>query len=223
MDIEKNLTLIFLAGGKGLRLGSSIPKQFLPLKNKPIALHGLEKFLSLSSLQEIIIVCDPSYQTIFSPISPLIHFALPGKTRALSVLNGFNSIAKPSKWILIHDAARPFVEEKDIMNLIKEGMDTGAATLASPVTSTIKQVNEDLLVQSTLDRKHLWDIQTPQFLSRSLLEMGLDHMIKKRLTDITDDTSLAELLSHPVKIVPASPLNFKITTAKDLALAEHLV
>lgn len=101
------------------------------------------------------------------------------------------------------------------------GKHTGAAALAVPVNMTIKQANKDLTVKRTLDRASLWDIQTPQVLSYSLLQKGYAKAIKEN-THVTDDVSLAEICSHTVRLVKGSDENIKITTPKDLKLATLL-
>jgi 2-C-methyl-D-erythritol 4-phosphate cytidylyltransferase len=223
MIVKKSLSIILLAGGIGSRLGSKEPKQFLQLGTKPIARHSLDTFLESSLIiQEIIVVCEELYQSFFySPLKDL-RFAKPGKERQLSVLNGFQALSTPVDFVMIHDTARPFITQKEILLLFEEGSKVGAATLATPVTSTIKKTDSNNFVTSTLPRDSLWEIQTPQLLSYHLLKEGLEKATKDDLI-MTDDVSLAELLNHPVKLVKGNPLNFKITTQKDLILAHSLI
>ena len=222
MTLKKTLSIILLAGGKGSRLASSIPKQFLTLGNKPIARYSLDIFLELPiPIEEIVVVCEEQYQPLFDNSLKELQFATPGEQRQFSVLNGFKALTKPTDFVMIHDIARPFITQKDILVLFEEGSPVGAATLATPVTSTIKQACLNHFVSSTLPRESLWEIQTPQLLKYSLLKEGLEKLIKENLL-VTDDVALAELLNHPVKLVKGDPLNFKITTTKDLLLAKAM-
>lgn len=206
------LTVILLAGGKGTRIGTPVPKQFLPLGDKPIALHSYDLLRSLDNLQELIVVCDPAYRHHFPENTP---FAKPGIERQDSVYEGFQKITKPTDIVLIHDSARPYVNKPDLDKLIREGAPIGAATLASPVVCTIKSVNPNHIVKETLPRSELYEIQTPQLLTYKLLKEGLE---KARSLGhfVTDDVSLAEYLDHPVKLVMGSRSNIKITTPDDL-------
>lgn len=214
-------SLIFLAGGIGSRMGSPVPKQFLPLSGKPIALHSFELFARSPEIDEIVVVCEPSRRALFECEKPL-RFALPGKRRQDSVYSGLLHTSAQSRYVLIHDSARPFLDSAGIRSLLAAVQRTGAAALAAPVTSTIKEACLSHLVQRTLDRSRLWEMQTPQALLRSLLFTAYEHAIRNHL-DITDDISLAESIGHPSEIVPYTPRNFKITTPFDLAVAETLL
>lgn len=212
------VSVILLAGGKGLRMGTATPKQYLLLDSKPIALHSLEVFFASPSISEVVVVCDPSFHSIFSAYP--VKFALPGERRQDSVCNGFRAISPTSFWICIHDAARPFITSPMIEQLFQEGKKFGSATLGIPLKFTVKQAKEDLFVEKTLSRDCIWEIQTPQFLHREVLEKGIAFAAEKQLT-VTDDVSFAELIGHPTKLVEGSPINLKITTPEDLAIAEH--
>jgi 2-C-methyl-D-erythritol 4-phosphate cytidylyltransferase len=208
------ITLIFLAGGTGSRMGAPIPKQYLPLKGKPIALYSFETFLQVPEITEIIVVCEPAYQHFFPPST---LFAKPGLRRQDSVYSGLQKSTQ--EIIFTHDSARPFFEAKYIAPLIAAVQTTGAAALATPVTSTIKQCHSNHLIEKTLNRTLLWDMQSPQALWRPLMIEAFDFVHKHELS-LTDDLSMVEAMGHPAQIVPSSPRNFKITTPFDLLVAE---
>jgi len=209
----KTVSLILLAGGLGIRMSSDVPKTFLPLKGKPLVLHSFELFSKMSEIHQIVVVCPEDFRHLFPKATT---FATPGKTRQDSVQSGFQKTK--GEILLIHDGARPFVSKKDVLKLLCEGASTGAATLGSPVKNTIKQVKSSL-VEKTLDRSALYDIYTPQLLSREVYEKGYH---KNQHAPLTDDVALAESIGHPVKIVEGCHNNFKITYPIDLKLAALL-
>lgn len=216
------LSVILLAGGKGARMGGPTPKQYLLLNGKPLVQYSFDLFLSMPELSEIIVVCQPQFCSFFekSPVKP-VHFALPGEERQDSVANGFAQTSASSKHILIHDAARPLIQEKDVKKLLHEGIPVGAATLGVPMHCTVKQVDLNGLVKQTLDRSSLINIQTPQLLKREVLQAGLEKAQAEGCI-LTDDVSLAELIGHPVKVVMGCNDNIKITTPEDFEIVKQL-
>lgn len=208
------LSIILLCGGKGLRIGGDVPKQYLPLGNKPVARHSYD---TLKEFGEMIVVAPSEWRHLFDEESTL--FAEPGERRQDSVWNGLQKAT--ADWILVHDAARPFVEGDDIKKLIESATQTKAATLACPLKFTLKEADSSLNVVNTVDRCKYWEIQTPQLVQKEALLQGFQKARTENLT-VTDDVSLAELVNIPVKLVQGSESNFKITTAQDLALAKWI-
>ncbi len=206
-----SITAIILAGGKGLRMKSSLPKQYIPLESKPIACHSLEVFLSHPAIAECIVVAAPEYRAYFSEYA--VRFASPGERRQDSLFNALQLVE--TEWVCVHDAARPYLTHELLTRLIQEGNNVGAATLAMPVKNTLKEIASDGFVQRTLDRSVVWEVQTPQLLKKEILKKGFEYADKHALT-VTDDVSLAELIGHPVKLVEGSYRNIKITTPEDL-------
>lgn len=217
------ISAILLSGGSGKRMGTTTPKQYLKLQGKLVILHSLESLLTFSPWHEIVIVCEKKYEDLFSSYTHLpLRFALPGKERQDSVFSGLKALSSETKWVCVHDGARPLLEKKDLENVIAAGMKYKAATLASPIKMTIKEADPNLFVKKTLDRSALWNIQTPQVLCYKLfLEAHLKALSENIL--LTDDVSLMELLKHPVKLVPGSDANLKITTKEDLLLANLIL
>ena len=215
---KHRISLILLAGGLSSRMNSREPKQFALLGNKPLALHSYDSISRLHAITESIVVCKTPYRSLFPKT---VKFALPGDSRQHSTFNGLKKVSDGCDFVLIHDAARPFIQKEDVTRLIEEGTPFGAAALGVPVQSTIKEVYENQTVVKTLNRSDLFEIQTPQLVRKSLLERGLEKAFENKIT-LTDDTSFAELMNHPVKIVSGSYRNFKITTLFDLQIAEAL-
>ncbi len=218
------ISAILLSGGLGKRMQTSEPKQYIPLHGKPIILHSLEALLKAPFFSEIAIVCEDAHKPLFAPYESKVKivFAPPGKERQDSVFSGLCKLSPSTKFVCIHDGARPLLLEKDLLAVIAEGKKSGAATLATPVKMTIKETDANLCVQRTLDRARLFEIQTPQVVSYSLLKEGYQKAAALGKT-LTDDASAIELLDHPVQLVLGSESNIKITTSEDFLLAEILL
>ncbi|KAF6147278.1 hypothetical protein GIB67_033940 [Kingdonia uniflora] len=197
---HKSVSVLLLAGGKGKRMGANMPKQYLPLLGQPIALYSFYTFAQMIQVKEIIVVCDPSYRDIFQDVSHKINvdlkFALPGKERQDSVFNG--------------------------LQVLSDGWQNGAAVLGVPVKATIKEANCESFVVKTLDRKTLWEMQTPQIIKPALLRKGFE-LVNREGLEVTDDVSIVEHLKHPVYITEGSYTNIKVTTPDDLLLAERIL
>lgn len=212
---------ILVAGGIGRRMGSPIPKQFLPIQGRPIAQRSLDLLLSLPEIVEIAIACHSDYRPLFEA-DPRLRFADPGERRQDSVENGLAALSPQIDLVLVHDAVRPLVSQAITQQALEIGGQWGAAVVAVPLVFTVKEVDQDLLVLRTLNRSTLWEIQTPQVVRRPLLEEGL-RRAEVEGWEVTDDASLIERLGHPVKIVEGCRSNLKITTREDLAIAEGLL
>ncbi|XP_011087605.1 2-C-methyl-D-erythritol 4-phosphate cytidylyltransferase, chloroplastic isoform X3 [Sesamum indicum] len=205
---------------------ASMPKQYLPLLGQPIALYSFYTFSKMPEVKEIVVVCDPSYQDIFEDAKENIHidmkFALPGKERQDSVYSGLEAIDSDSELVCIHDSARPLVLAGDVAKVLKDGQRVGAAVLGVPAKATIKEANSDSFVVKTLDRKTLWEMQTPQVIRPDLLKKGFE-LVNREGLEVTDDVSIVEHLRHPVYITEGSYTNIKVTTPDDLLLAERIL
>lgn len=216
--------VVLLAGGTGSRIPSSIPKQFLLLKNKPIALHSFDIFSSMLEINEIVVVCADEYQHYFSSQNQSkidqtkITFAKPGNRRQDSVFNGLMAITTHPNLVCVHDSARPLIDVPLVQRVLTAAKESGAAAVGMPLKYTVKQCNALGLVINTPDRTSLWEIQTPQVIEFSLLHRAFLHAQEHSL-DVTDDVSLIEQLGLPVQIVQGSYRNIKITTPEDLTIA----
>ena len=216
---------IIAAAGTGSRMASDRPKQFLQLAGSPIIFHTLKPFELCDSIQEVIVVLPPSESAEFLAQSgkrglrKLTRVVPGGATRADSVKRGLMSIRPATAEIVaVHDGVRPFVTVAEIEATIEAARAGGAAILATPVTDTIKLVEEGEIVK-TLERRNLRHALTPQCFRYDLLRQAYDHADVND-PSLTDESSLVERLGHAVTIVEGSARNIKITTPRDLLLAE---
>lgn len=216
------ISAILLAGGKGTRFKSPIPKQFLSLGSKPLVLYSFELLAQCDLIAEIIVVCDDFYRYLFTSKTPIkISFANPGIRRQDSVASGLAQITKGS-FVCIHDGARPFLQLEDLKKVIKEALIHQAAALAMPSKNTIKEIDSNGFVRQTLNRENLRETLTPQVIALDLLKKGLLEA-EKRGVDITDDVSAVELMGHTVKLVSGASSNIKITNPEDLHSAQKFL
>lgn len=209
---------VIVAGGSGSRMGR--PKQMLPLGAKPVLVRTVEAFLQTPEIKEIVVVTPPENRAELQKRFPGIVFADPGKTRLLSVKNGFLKTSAASQLVAVHDGARPLVESAHISACLQAARQYGAAVLAVPVKDTVK-VCEGGFVQNTLDRAVLWAAQTPQCYRRPVLAEALEKFGQEE--GATDESQLVEKLGIKVRVVPSSYKNNKITTPEDLIFAEALL
>ena len=235
MESNKKISIIIAAGGSAERFGQRnlISKQFLLLKNKPLLLYSLEKFLSLKNVVEIVIVTNNVNSTsklleeASYPDNVKIKVVEGGKLRQDSVYNGFCNLDTSSNLVVIHDVARPLFEPEDLKKCIDTAFTSGAAVLAVPVIDTIKCAKSDkdrLIVKSTLDRSELFLIQTPQIFRYDLLSMAYEKFRAKSLIPlITDEANMIEVIGESVNLVLGDRKNIKITYPEDLEIANSFL
>ncbi len=216
------IAVVLLAGGQGTRMNAPLPKQYLPLNEKPVARHSFDLFLSIEEVCEIAVVCEPAYRHLFHTTLKPITFAPPGKRRQDSVYSGFQALTSAPDLVCVHDSARPQISAELVKRVFAAAKEHGAATVGMPIRFTVKECDEQQMVVRTPDREKVWEIQTPQVLEYRLLEKGFTLVHEKGLT-VTDDVSIAELLGHPVKLVEGSTGNIKITTPEDYQLLQLML
>jgi 2-C-methyl-D-erythritol 4-phosphate cytidylyltransferase len=219
---------IIAAAGTGSRMASRRPKQFLQLAGMPIIFHTLKPFELCDSIHEVIVVLPAEESAEFLAqagkrgLRKLARVVPGGATRADSVKRGLQAIrAATADIVAVHDGVRPFVTVEEIDNTIEAARRDGAAILTTPATDTIKRVEGDTVVE-TLARQNLRQALTPQCFRYELLRRAYEQV---DVTDpsLTDESVLVERLGHRVTIVDGSPRNIKITTPRDLLLAEALL
>lgn len=221
------VSAIIPAAGMGIRMGSSIPKQFLLLDGKSILHHTLSVLDQCSVVDEIVLVVSEkeigkAQQQIQDSHPKVTKIIAGGTERQDSVCNGLQSLDSETDIVVVHDGVRPFVSADLIRETVEAARDFGAAIAAIPVSDTIKKVNEEGLVERTVDRNGLWRVQTPQTFQVSLLK---EAFAKAQADNFygTDEGALIEYLGREVKVVPGSEFNIKITRSEDLALGEKIV
>jgi len=220
---------IIVAGGKGKRMHKRINKLFLLLNKEPIIWHTLNTFQNCKNINKIILVIRPEDRNKFESIIKKNNFKKitkvvdGGVERQDSVYNGIKAIEKADNddIILIHNAVNPFVDEATINNCISATKKYGAAVVGFPAKDTIKVI-EDGFVRQTIDRRLLWQIQTPQGIKYFLAKKAFERAYADKFYG-TDDVSLVERIGGSVKIVYCPRENIKITDPHDLAYANKMI
>ncbi|MFA6916153.1 MAG: 2-C-methyl-D-erythritol 4-phosphate cytidylyltransferase [Parachlamydiales bacterium] len=219
MTQNASVAFILLAGGSATRMGGSIPKPFISLKGKPVINYSLDLFEQVPHLTEIVVVCAEAYHPY---VQHDVTFALPGKRRQDSVLNGIKALKTKPQLIAVHDAARPLIDLPLLERIIAAATLSSAALAAVPVKSTIKFASTSGHVEQTPDRNLLWEAQTPQIFTLDLLLKAFHDPINTQF-DASDDAALVERIGHRPTLVMGSYSNIKLTTPEDIPLAESFL
>ena len=219
--MQKKCGAVIVAAGSGKRMGGSISKQFLSLGKKPIIVHTVEKFEKIIEIDEIVVVTSLPYIQYVQELKKEFDWKKViviegGKERYNSVLNGLYALSNNTETVLIHDGVRPFVTDKNILDVIEKTRQTGASILAVPVKDTIKAVDENGIVTGTPNRNTLWSVQTPQGFNFNLLKKAYESI--DDFETVTDDAMVMEKAGYSVAVVTGSYQNIKITTPEDLAI-----
>ncbi len=222
---------ILPAAGIGRRVGSAIPKQYLPLNGIPVIQHALNLLVQFNAIARITVVLNPqdahwSEINMADYAGDRVVTVTGGDERSSSVLNGLHSLnASREDWVLVHDAVRPCVTPLDVQRLlaaVTTEPDIAGGILASPISNTVKRVNDAGLIEATVDRSHLWNALTPQVFRFGYLLSAMEAAEREGLI-ITDEASAMEHAGHPIKVIPSSNYNIKITHPSDLTLAELIL
>ncbi|MCK5012482.1 MAG: 2-C-methyl-D-erythritol 4-phosphate cytidylyltransferase [Candidatus Omnitrophica bacterium] len=210
--------------GIGKRLKASLPKPFIELCGKPLCVHTLEVFERSPVIESVVLVghADNLFElgNIVKQyqLRKVVKIVAGGETRCQSVSNGLAVLDEDTDVVVVHDGARPLVSVKTITDAVALCRDLEAVVVAVPVKSTVKKINKkNLLVEETLDREGLWEIQTPQVFKKDILIKA--HEQKKEYVS-TDDAMMVEQLGVGVKVLLGDYRNIKITTQEDLTIAE---
>ena len=218
--MQKNCVLI-PAAGSGSRMGSELPKQYLPLLGKPLIHHTLAVFCAHPAIARIYVVLSPEDADWPGAEGDKVRvLRCGGKTRAETVRNGLDAIAgemRREDWLLVHDAARPCLSAQLLDRILHELRDDPVGgLLALPVADTIKRAGADGRVECTEPRARLWRAQTPQMFRYGVLREALHAAGTKAPTD---EAQAVEFLGHAPRLVLGDGHNLKVTYAEDLSMA----
>ncbi|MFA6242083.1 MAG: 2-C-methyl-D-erythritol 4-phosphate cytidylyltransferase [Candidatus Hydrogenedentales bacterium] len=216
--------LIVPAAGMGLRLGCDGPKALIDVAGKPLLVRTLERFGPMGLLDSAVVILPSGFEDAFASVlrgafpSSSFAFVAGGAERQISVSNGLDALDPATDIVAIHDAARPFVTAASVAESIEAASTYGAATVAVPSIDTILVGDLESFLVDTPDRACLWACQTPQTFRASVIREA--HAAARKADYLgTDDATLVQRMGHRVKLVRGTPLNFKVTTPEDLALA----
>ena len=222
---KQKYTAIVLAAGSGKRMNSKVHKQYLIIQDRPVLYYSLKAFED-SAVDEIVLVVGKGEEKFCRKeivdkygISKVKAIVEGGKERYHSVFEGLKQTSD-ADYVLIHDGARPFVNQDIIRRCMQEVQKYQACVVGMPVKDTIKIADEEGYAKQTPDRKNVWMIQTPQTFSYALIYEAYEEMLKTEYTAITDDAMVLERIKgKKSKLIEGSYRNIKITTPEDLLIA----
>ncbi len=220
-EVKLEQFVIIVAGGLGVRMGTSAPKQFLCIKEKPILIHTIQKFYDYNPLITIILVLPSQHFSTWKDICIKYNFNIKhtliegGETRYQSVKNGLKTISSKGL-IAVHDAVRPLVSVCLIEKCFAEAKKNGNAIPCIGVNETVREISENNSKQ--LNRNSIKLIQTPQVFDSEMLQTAYKSHFKN---NFTDDASVVENAGFKLNLIEGEKQNIKITTNEDLKLAEY--
>ena len=224
----ENITGLIVAAGKGLRMQSYLPKQYMLLDKEPVIIHAIRALSQVNFITDIIVVVAEDQLDYTKALlaanmglDKVRHIVAGGANRAASVWEGLKQVKTP--YVAIHDGVRPFVSEALILRVAEAAIKNGAAIPALPITDTVKKVNQELFVSHTEDRSTLRVVQTPQiFLCENLIKCFVEALVEDSF-DFTDEAGLLEYYGYTIALVLGEKTNLKITEPEDMQLAEYLL
>lgn len=213
--------VVIVAGGKGLRMGTDIPKQFLPVGGKPVLMRTIERFYGCDPSMQIVLVLPKTQQDYWARLCADYAFGVPhtvadgGETRFHSVKSGLALV--DADLVAVHDGVRPFVSDEVIVRCFEAAAQDGAAVPVTDVYETVRHLTES--GSETVPRSDYKLVQTPQAFSATLLKEAYSQPYRDFFTD---DASVVESFGHGVTLVEGCRENIKLTTPYDMMLAECL-
>ena len=218
--------VIIVAGGKGMRMGCELPKQFIPVAGKPVLMRTIERFYQFNRDLNFIIVLPQSQQACWRSLCAEHHFTIShtvvngGDTRFASSKNGLSYIPNEAQGLVaIHDGVRPFVSVDVISRCFNEARASGTAVPVIPAIDTLRQVNIETGETFTVNRSLFRAVQTPQVFDIALAHRAFSQPYRD---SFTDDASVIESLGVKISMVEGNRENIKLTTPFDLKVAEVL-
>jgi 2-C-methyl-D-erythritol 4-phosphate cytidylyltransferase len=222
----ENVALI-VAAGRGVRFGGDVPKQFRPINGRPLLSWTVAAFENTSIITDIVLVVPQEFllfanEQVVEPFGfqKVRKIVVGGETRRDSVCRGLKSLPISTRFVAIHDGARPVVASEDIARVMNEAMNNRAAILARAATDTVKRA-EGGFILATLERSKIYLAETPQAFQYDLIMSAFEQAGGS--DNVTDDAALVEKLGFKIKIVEPHYLNIKVTEEIDLILARRLL
>jgi len=222
----RDVGVVIVAGGSSTRTGGKELKQFRWVAGKPVLLHSLQTFMARADVISVVVVLPREYAAdpppwIFQCDIDRLMISTGGRTRTESVSNGLEDLPDEASVVLVHDAARPFVDDATIDRVIASVRAGTCAIAALPVVDTLKEVDEQGRISRTVERERLWRAQTPQGFPREVI-VRVHRDARTNHVSATDDAGLCERLGIPVAVVRGSERAMKVTEESDFARAEAL-
>ena len=220
------LTAIIVAAGDSRRMG--FDKLFATIVGRPVIAHTIGAFERAGSVGDIIVIgregrLDEIKAIVRDENFKKVRSIVPGgKHRQDSVRAGLDHLAAGAKYVAVHDAARPLITPEQIECVLEQCRMHAAASLAEPISDTLKYADSEFFVTGPVDRHQLYAMQTPQVFERPLIEDAYRAVYAENVS-VTDEVSAVERLGRKVILVPNKDLNFKITYPRDLNLAEFVL
>lgn len=224
--MRKDVGAIIVAGGKGSRTASEELKQFRWVAGKPMLLHSLQLFQQREDVGMVVVVLPQEHvgdppPWLFQCDTERLLLSVGGRERSDSVRNGLEDLPDEAEFVVIHDAARPFVTMKMFDDVIREARLGHGAVPGIPLVDTLKRIDGNQTIMETIPREGLVRIQTPQAFPRTMIEHAHSEAMRERIS-ATDDAALCERIGMKVVVVPGSERAMKITTEADFARADAL-
>jgi len=224
--VKMKIVALIAAAGKGKRMNARISKPFIPISGKPILAYTIEKFEQCKLIDKIYLIVSPEEREIcqkniilkynFSKVQELVDG---GETRQDSIYNGLKVLDKDTDIVVIHDGARPLVEEIIIQDSIEKAQKYGAAIAVIPIKDTVKKSENSFFIDKTLNREEIWRAQTPQTFKYDIILPAYHRAYEDKYL-ATDDASIVERYGRKVKLIIGSEENIKITTPFDIIVAD---
>lgn len=221
---------IIPAAGIGTRIGADRPKQYLSLGGKPLLAHTIDRVRRHPRLAGVVVVIAPQdhyWPTLtLAPGKTRLMVTVGGDERCHSVLNGLlflRDCAHAEDWVLVHDAARPLLRQRDVNALMDQlASHSVGGVLGAPVSDTIKRCSANREIETTVDRSQLWRAFTPQMFRLGALTLALQQALASGEL-VTDEAQAMERAGHRPRMIEGHSDNIKITRPEDLALAEYFL
>ncbi|HUU41179.1 MAG TPA: 2-C-methyl-D-erythritol 4-phosphate cytidylyltransferase [Desulfatiglandales bacterium] len=229
-DPPDHVIAVIPAAGSGVRMGLKKAKQFMDLCGKPLLAVTLNRFQECNLIDRIVVVVsedqiDYCLEEIVAryELSKVFKVIAGGAKRQDSVRKGLDAIANCCEWALIHDGVRPLVTDMLITRVVKATNNSRAVITGLPVKESVKEINGQGGIFRSIDRSNLWLVQTPQIFRWEDIHQAHQDAVRYGWEEATDDAFLIEKMGIPIKMIEGEEDNIKITTPKDLEIAQFLI